>query len=382
MRDEAEQKHDSGAVGLGVRRCRDAEVVTEAGFGRAEPWTLGVEEELFFVDAGALDVRSGYSLVVGEGDDRVKPEVFESLVELTTPVLPDAAAVHAELARMRIEIDGRAALHGLNIYAAGSHPLAVGTDQEIVPLPRYEQLFASVGEAMWRQLVCGLHVHVSIPDEDTALRVYEAVVPWLPVLLALSANSPFADARARGRRSERAERLLLLPTGGTPPVLSSWDDWRVATGSDPTRRHWDAWLRPEYGTLEVRVMDMQTDVRRTAGFAAIVRALVLTVPGTVKTAPRKGRVRRDFAVPGTVKSSEPYDRELYASRRELATRLPPDPAEVEALASMVEVVLEGEERDLARLVLEGRPESERQLEVAAAGGLAAVPPDVLARTLG
>ena len=87
-------------------------------------------------------------------------------------------------------------------------------------------------------------------------------------------------------------------------------------------------------------------------------------------------------MPGTVKSSEPYDRELYASRRELATRLPPDPAEVEALASMVEVVLEGEERDLARLVLEGRPESERQLEVAAAGGLAAVPPDVLARTLG
>jgi carboxylate-amine ligase len=339
------------------------EPIPDAGFGRAEPWTLGVEEELFFVDAETLDVRSGYSLVVGEADERVKPEFFESLVEVTTPVLPDAASVHAELARLRAEIDTRAALHGLRIYAAGSHPLAVGADQEIVPLPRYEQLFASVGKPMWQQLVCGLHVHVSIPDQGTALLAYEAVVPWLPVLLALSANSPFAGSEATGRRSDRAERLLLLPTGGTPPVLSGWDDWHAATGSDSTRRHWDAWLRPEYGTLEVRVTDMQTDVRRSAGFAAIVRALARTAPTTVER-------------------PEPYDRALYASRREQATRLPPDPAEVETLTRTIDAVLEAEERELARLVLDGRPEAERQLEVAAVGGIAAVPPDVVARTLG
>jgi glutamate---cysteine ligase / carboxylate-amine ligase len=336
----------------------DAEGV---GFGHAEPWTLGVEEELFFVDAETLGVRSGFSRVVGEADDRVKPEVFESLVELTTPVLPDAGSVCAELARMRAEIDGRAARHGLRIYAAGSHPLAVGADQEIVPLPRYEELFASIGDSMWQQLVCGLHVHVSIPDEKTALRAYERIVPWLPVLLALSANSPFAASEATGRRSERAERLLLLPTGGTPPVLSGWDDWSAATGSDPSRRHWDTWLRPEYGTLEVRVMDMQTEVARTAGFAAIVRALVRALPETLE---------------------EPYDRELYARRRERATRLPPDPTEVEALASTIESVLEGDERELARRVLEGTPEAERQLEVAASEGIAAVPSDVVARTLG
>jgi gamma-glutamyl:cysteine ligase YbdK (ATP-grasp superfamily) len=161
-------------------------------------------------------------------------------------------------------------------------------------------------------------------------------------------------------------------------VLRTWDDWRSATDDDSTRRHWDAWPRPEYGTLEVRVMDMQTDARRSAGFAAIVRALVLTVPGTVKTTARKGRLRRDFTVPGTVKT---YDRELYARRREEASRLPPDPAEVEALAATVEPMLEGEDLELARLVLEDRPEAERQLEVAAAGGLAAVARDVARRTL-
>ena len=110
-------------------------------------------------------------------------------------------------------------------------------------------------------------------------------------------------------------RLLDLPTGGTPPVLRDWDDWNEATAGDDTRRHWDAWPRPEYGTLEVRVMDMQTDVRRAAGFADLVRALVLAVA--------------DEAPP-------PYDRDVYARRREAATREPPDPAEVDELAALVE----------------------------------------------
>jgi carboxylate-amine ligase len=334
--------------------------VNDHRFGEAEPGTLGVEEELFFVDSGTLDAAPGFSQVVGEGSERIKAEVFESLVELASPVLPDAPAVLAELARMRAEIAGRAANHGLRIYAAGAHPLASDDDQQIVPLPRYEQMAASLGDVLRRQLVCGLHVHVSVPDPNTALRAFEAVLPWLPVLLALSANSPLAECGDTGRRSERAERLLLMPTGGAPPVLRGWDDWRTATGRDSTRRHWDAWPRPEYGTLEVRVMDMQTDVRRSAGFAAIVRALVLTVPGEVET----------------------YDRELYARRREAASRLPPDPAEVEALAARVEPALSGEELELAHLVLEGRPEAERQLELAAADGLAAVIEDVAGRTLG
>jgi glutamate---cysteine ligase / carboxylate-amine ligase len=349
-------------------------------FGRAGPWALGVEEELFFVDAGTLDAAPGFTRVIGEGDDRVKAEFFESLVEVATPVLPGAAAVLDELDRMRSELAVRAAENGLRIYAAGSHPLAIGREQAIVPLPRYEQMLASVGKSMWQQLVCGLHVHVSIPDGETALRAYEAVVPWLPVLLSLSANSPLAEGVDTGRRSVRAERLLQMPTGGTPPVLGSWDDWGAATAGDPTRRHWDAWLRPEYGTLEVRVMDMQTDVRRSAGFAAIVRALLLTVSGTVNASARKERLRRNFTVPGTV--NEPYDRTLYARRREEASRLPPEPPEVEALAALVEPVLDGDDLELARLVLDGRPEAERQREVAAADGIAAVARDVAGRTLG
>jgi carboxylate-amine ligase len=324
-----------------------------ARFGEAEPWTLGVEEELFFVDAETLDAAPGFTRVVGTGDERVKPEVFESIVEVATGILPDAGAVLDELTAMRSAIASRAGEHGLRVYAAGTHPLARAYDQAIVPVPRYERMIASLGDAMRQQFVCGLHVHVSIPDPGTALRAFEWVVPWLPVLLALSANSPFAEGADTGRRSERAERLLLLPTGGTPPVLRDWDDWRAAPD-----RHFDAWPRPEYGTLEVRVFDMQTDIRRSAGFAAIVRALASTAPAGV--------------------DGEPFDRELYSRRRERASRLPPDPAEVEALAALVETHLHDHERELALYVLDGRPEAERQLEL----GIAETPRDVADRTLG
>jgi carboxylate-amine ligase len=322
-------------------------------FGGAEPWTLGVEEELFFVDAETLEAAPGFSRVVGGADEHVKPEVFESIVEVATGVLPNAGAVLEDLTKRRSAIAERAASHGLRIYAAGTHPLAHAYDQAIVPVRRYQKMIESLGDAMRRQFVCGLHVHVSMPDPDMALRAFEWVVPWLPVLLALSANSPYAEGEDTGRRSERAERLLLLPTGGTPPVLRSWDDWGAAPD-----RHFDAWPRPEYGTLEVRVLDMQTDVRRSAAFAAIVRALALTVPGTV--------------------DMEPFDRVLYARKREEASRLPPDPEEVEALAALVETHLHEHERELARLVLDGRPEAERQLQL----GIAATPGDIVQRTLG
>ena len=328
-------------------------------FGRAPAGTLGVEEEVMLVRAKTLRTAPAFTRVVGESHGGLKAELFECFVELVTPVVADAAGVLAELQHLRLEVAALAEPHGIFVHAAGSHALARGVGQPIVPGRRYELLAGQLGWRIYRQLVCGLHVHVSIPDPETCLDAFEAVVPWLPVLLALSANSPFTGGKNTGRRSERAKRLLEMPTGGTPPVLETWDDWAAANRGDKTRRHWDAWPRPEYGTLEVRVMDMQTDVRRSAGFAAIVQALVAAA------GPRR---------------SEPYDRELYERRRAEAAVAPPDPGEVEALAALVEPALEGEARELADLVLRGRPEAERQLEVAAADGIPAVPRDVVART--
>ena len=332
-------------------------------FGAAPPGSLGIEEEVFLVDARTLATAPAFSRVVGEPGERLKPELFECLVELATPIVPDAGAALVELQTLRRDLAARARPHGVVLLAAGSHALAHGAGQPLVPLERYRRLAADLGDRVYRQLVCGLHVHVSLGDPESALRAFEAVVPWLPTLLALSANSPFAEGMDTGRRSERAERLLELPTGGTPPVLRNWDDWASATRGDATRRHWDAWPRPEYGTLEIRVMDMQTDVGRSAGFAALVQALVAAVQGQ---APDR---------------SGPYDRDVYARRRSEAAAAPPEATEVEALAALVAPLVEPGAERLVEAVLSGRPEAERQLAVAGAEGIAAVPADVVTRTL-
>jgi glutamate---cysteine ligase / carboxylate-amine ligase len=335
--------------------------VIQHRFGRAEPWTLGIEEELVLVDADTLEAAPAYSRVFGEPTAQLKPELFECFVELATPVVADAEAGLAELARLRAALAHRAAPLGIGVHAAGTHALARWQDQPLVPFERYRKLEAKLGDRIRSQLVCGLHVHVSVPDPETCLRAFEAVLPWLPPLLALSANSPFAAGEYTGRRSVRAERLLELPTGGTPPLLASWDDWQASTRGDSTRRHWDVWPRPEYGTLEVRVMDMQTDVRRSAGFAAIVQALVASLRDTV---------------------AGPYDRDLYARRRAGAAVEPPDHSDVARLAAVVEPAARALGAwHLAELVLGGRPEAERQLAVAGTSGIAAVPPDVVERTL-
>lgn len=296
-------------------------------FGSAPPWSLGVEEELMLVDAETLEpARDGFSRVFGEATERIKPELFESFVEITTTVVETPEQIEEELRELRREVAERAAGHGLAVLAAGSHPTAQGR-VPIVPVKRYERLKADLGQQLYRQLVCGLHVHVSVPDPDTCLRAFEGVVPRLPELLAASANSPYWDGRDSGWRSIRSQILLEMPTGGTPPVLRSWDDWRAASRDDSTRRHWDAWPRPEYGTLEVRVMDQPTSLRRTAEFAAEVQRLVREAASS---------------------DGEPFDRREYEAARERAGR-------------------EG-----------GGPEAERQLEL----GPEAAVREIALRTLG
>ena len=296
-------------------------------FGAATPWSLGVEEELMLVDAKTLEpARDGFSRVFGEATERIKPELFESFVEITTTAVETPEEVEAQLRALRNEVAERAAAHSLSVIATGSHPTARGR-VPLVPVERYWRLKAQLGPQLYRQQVCGLHVHVAIPDPDTCLRAFEGVLPRLPGLLAASANSPFWNGAESGRRSIRSQILLEMPTGGTPPLLRSWDDWEAATQGDSKRRHWDAWPRPEYGTLEVRVLDQPTSLRRTVELAAEVQRLV----------------REAAQMDGP-----PLDRADYAAQRDAAGR-------------------EG-----------GGPEAERQLEL----GPEAAVREIAARTLG
>jgi glutamate---cysteine ligase / carboxylate-amine ligase len=255
------------------------------------PWALGVEEELMLVEAETfLPARDGWSRVFGEPTERIMPELFESFVEITTPVCETAEEVEAELRALRHEVGDRAAEHGLTVIAVGSHPTA-RDPVPIVPVERYERLKRKRGASLNRQVVAGLHVHVSVP-EKVMLRAFEGTVPHLPALLAASANSPYFDGVASGWRSIRSQIILEMPRGGTPGLLRSWDDWEK-------NRLWDVRPRPDLGTLEVRVMDQPTSVRRTAELAAEVQRLV--------------REAAEW-------TGEPFDRDAYARERERAGR--------------------------------------------------------------
>jgi carboxylate-amine ligase len=296
-------------------------------------FSLGVEEELFLVDAETFEPAPLFSEVVPDPDERIKPELFECLVEITTPICRDAAEVLERLVSLRREIAGRAARHGVTILAAGMHPTAHGEGQPIVARPRYSELAAKLGDAVSRQLVCGLHVHVDVGDWNLGARAFRGLVRWLPAILALSVNSPYDEGRDSSVLSVRAGRLAELPTGGGPPADLPDDD------RDFTRVHWD--LRPNYrfGTLEVRIADQQTDVRRSAALAQVVQALVIREAG---------------------RRPERCDRERYREQREAAAAGRLDPAELERLFDLVPA---------AENLLAGPSEADRQLALGLPGAV-------------
>ena len=327
----------------------------EHRFGAAPASTLGIEEELLFVDAETFEVRPGFSRVVGEGrraaSSRSCSRASSSWRRRCCRTRRRALRAPARAGGDR----GRAAGRTGPVYAAGSHPLASATSRRSSRVQRYERMAKSVGAGIWRQLVCGLHVHVSIVV-DRAARVRGSRPLAAGRCSRFRRTRPSSSARTPGCARRGQRRCSPCRPAGRRRS-SRLGRVEAATGGDSMRRHWDAWPRPEYGTLEVRVMDMQTDVRRTAGFAAIVQALVLARCLAVSPGCTTGSCTR-----------------AAARRRRRARRTPPRSRRWPSSSSRPGRRV----RDLARLVLEGRPEAERQLEL----GIAAVPRDVAARTLG
>jgi carboxylate-amine ligase len=256
--------------------------VTDSAWGSV--LTLGVEEELMLVDAETLSQRAESSDVIPRVRPErglVKHELFESIVELNSGVCasPDDA-LDVIRALRRATVDAAREID-CTIAAAGSHPTDVASEQKIADEPHYRAFVEYAGATARRQGVQGLHVHVGMPDAETCLRVLESFIPWLPLMLALSANSPWFEGERTGLLSTRAEILGLLPRHGAPPRLESWSDWETlirrfcdsGVVDTYTAIHWDIRPHPKYGTLEVRMPDQPTDVARTGAFVALVHAL-------------------------------------------------------------------------------------------------------------
>ena len=348
----------------------------EQNFGRA--LTVGIEEELWILDGETLELAPAVRQLVAGAEGRTLPgvlktELHASVVELTNDVADSPEEAVERIALLRRAAAEIARDHGLAVAAAGSHPTSRPELQEIAADDRYREFVEYAGPSARRQGVSGLHVHIGMPSADDCFRVMETILPWLPVVLALSANSPYLAGEETGMLSIRAEVLGYLPRAGAPPAVRSYAEWEafvehmVATGLAQTYTSfwWDVRPHPQFGTLEIRAPDQPTSLERTGAFARLLHALC------------------SWALDAPARPFEPSERAVYQQNRWAASRFGPHgklihPDRAEALT--VPQLLEELPFDVPDF--DGRTcEGDRQLEVGRASGVGAVCADLVTRSV-
>jgi carboxylate-amine ligase len=246
-------------------------------------YTIGIEEELMILDAQSLElVNAIESMLEPTALGEIKPELMESVLEVSTDPCQDVVQAGEQLRALRRQVGQTAASRKLAIGSAGTHPFAMWEDQRIVARPRYRDLVSALRFVARQELIFGMHVHVGIDDPEKAIHVANGMRVHVPVLLGLSANSPFWRADATGLASTRTPIFRAFPRVGIPPTYKSWGDYErriqfmvdARVIEDYTYLWHDVRPHPNFGTVEIRVMDSQTRVEHTLGLAALVQALV------------------------------------------------------------------------------------------------------------
>jgi carboxylate-amine ligase len=254
--------------------------------GAEAPWTVGIEEEVMLLDPVTWMPASRSEEAMAALDPEIAghtaAETHGSAVELATGVHTRVGEAIDQLATLREGLAAGLGELGLAAAVAGTHPLATWEHTEVSPGARYQFLYASMRELARREPTFALHVHVAVPDADAAIRALDGVREHLPLLLALSANSPFWQGRDTGLASARIPVFQAFPRTGAPRPFGCYAAYVEAVDvllrcdaiPEPTFLWWDARLQPRLGTVEVRIMDAQTRVRDTAALAALVQCLV------------------------------------------------------------------------------------------------------------
>jgi len=250
------------------------------------PFTLGIEEEVMLLDASdwslayaADDVMADLSPDLRE---RVGLETHAAVMELATGIHHRVEDAVTELATLRARLSAALAPRGLRAASAGTHPTAVWRDSVVSSHPRYRAIEESTRVLARREPTLAMHVHVGVPTPHAAVQVANRIRVHLPLLLALSANSPYWQGRATGFASTRPSLFGAFPRSGLPRRFRSYRDWTetvdlmIRSGAIPDSSYlwWDVRLQPRFGTVEIRIMDAQTRIEDVAAIAALVQALV------------------------------------------------------------------------------------------------------------
>lgn len=246
-------------------------------------YTVGIEEELMILDPDSYALVNAIDdLLEDSPDGAIKPELMESVLEISTNPCADVREAGVALRSLRRQVRDTADKKGLVIGSAGTHPLARWEDQRITAAPRYRDLVQELRFVARQEIIFGLHVHIGLDDADKAIHVANGMRVHVPILLALSANSPYWRGDDTGLASTRMPIFRAFPRVGIPPYYDGWDDYEqriafmVDTGvmEDYTWLWYDVRPHPNFGTVEIRAMDAQTHVEHTLGLAALIQAMV------------------------------------------------------------------------------------------------------------
>jgi glutamate---cysteine ligase / carboxylate-amine ligase len=248
-------------------------------------YTLGVEEEVMLLNPGNWSLAQQIDRVLPTLSEalgaHVTPETHRSALEMGTGVHETVASAAAELLHLRRTLEAELEPLGLRCASAGTHPFTVWHETVLSSGDRYDTVYDSMRELARREPTFALHVHVGVPDPEAGIRLFNRMRAHLPLLLALSANSPFWQGRDSGLSSARTPLFQAFPRVGIPRPFADYGDWvdtvglLVRSGAFPDASYlwWDVRPVPRFGTVEVRVMDAQTTVTETAALVALVQCV-------------------------------------------------------------------------------------------------------------
>lgn len=253
-------------------------------FAQSEPLTMGVELEFQLIDPSNHDLlpcaQDLIDSVIGE-TEKIKSEIFQSMIEIETGVCRTALEAERDLSSTMQILSRACEKRGAWLAAAGTHPFTSYLDRVLTPAPRYTEL---VDRNQWiarRLVIFGLHVHIGMPNAEASIHVMNAFLYHLPLLLGLSASSPFWHGDDTGLASSRSTFFESTPTGGHPIMVESWSEFEdlyfrmrasKAVGS-PKDLWWDLRPSPHFGTLEIRACDIMPTLKENIAIAALKHAM-------------------------------------------------------------------------------------------------------------
>jgi carboxylate-amine ligase len=250
-------------------------------------FTLGIEEEFAIVDPKTRELRSHIQEILEGGKvmlkEQIKPEMHQSVVELGTQICQSIVEARAHVTDLRSKLAELAGRSGLKIASVGTHPFSHWRDQLITQGERYQEIVKDMQQLARANLIFGLHVHVGIPDRETAIHVMNQARYFLPHLYALSVNSPFWLGQDTGLKAYRQMIFERFPRTGIPDAfesLSEYEDYLkllVTTNciDNAKKIWWDIRLHPFFDTIEFRICDAQSRVDDTIALAALMQAIVV-----------------------------------------------------------------------------------------------------------